>query len=228
MSDEIEDDGMSHLEPEAKSYIASKVIEVAEDYAASVKRSRGENKKRAKGRETIDKLGVRTDAFQHGLRLVKDLTINEQKQYLRDLKMVISVVGRRQMELFPEDALRAKKREDALRAKEADAKAKAGVDADTSPRSDPKSGGAGGVKGRRKARDKSGDGAVKEAIAKGTAKGAGSEPGKMKSPDDGKIENPPPVDASGPNIAEKVPVDQLEQEEGEAALRALAPNALVG
>lgn len=183
---EDRDDSLDHLPQEARTSIQSTVIEVAEQYADSIKRSRTENKKRAKGRAKIDELGVRTDAFQHGLRLVKDLTISEQKQYLRDLKMVISVVGQRQMELFPEDALRNKKREEDRMAKEAEARTKAGVDSDTNPRSDPKRGGAGKGKSQASKAAPKGPAATKaaalvKAAASKTATGPGSEPGKMMS-----------------------------------------------
>lgn len=124
--------------------IEQRVFKEGEAYAASHKRSRAENKERSASRERIKEMGLRTDAYQVGVRIVKDLTALERKAFLQDLELVVRVLGSRQKDLFPEEAMRAEKREQ--RRKEAEAEAKKGSagapDPDKNPRSDPNKGGA--------------------------------------------------------------------------------------
>jgi hypothetical protein len=122
--------------------IEQRVFKEGEAYAASHKRSRAENKDRSASRERIKEMGLRTDAYQVGVRIVKDLTALERKAFLQDLELVVRVLGSRQKDLFPEEAMRAEKREQ--RRKEAEAEAKKGSagapDPDKNPRSDPEQG----------------------------------------------------------------------------------------
>ena len=124
--------------------VEQRVFKEGEAYAASHKRSRAENKERSASRERIKEMGLRTDAYQVGVRIVKDLTALERKAFLQDLELVVRILGSRQKDLFPEEAMRAEKREQ--RRKEAEAEAKKGSagapDPDKNPRSDPAKGGA--------------------------------------------------------------------------------------
>jgi hypothetical protein len=124
--------------------IEQRVFKEGEAYAASHKRSRAENKDRSASRERIKEMGLRTDAYQVGVRIVKDLTALERKAFLQDLELVVRILGSRQKDLFPEEAMRAEKREQRRKEAEAEAnKGKAGApDPDKNPRSDPAKGGA--------------------------------------------------------------------------------------
>lgn len=139
--------------------LETKVVQQAEKYQASRLRSQNENKVKADGRKEIDKLGFRTDAYQSALRVARDLTPAEQKQYVRDFRFFLKVFGDKQQELWPEDAAKAAARAKRRAERKAKETAAAGGEtpeqqerrlaADLNPRSDPKRGGAG--KGRKKA-----------------------------------------------------------------------------
>jgi len=132
---------------DADRQVEASLLKAGEAYAASHKRSRAENKERAANRAKIKELGLRTDAYQVGVRIVKDLTETERSDFLRDLTLVVTALGHRQQELFPEEALKAQQRIE--RAKEKAAKEAAKLqgnegapDSDTNPRSNPNAGGA--------------------------------------------------------------------------------------
>lgn len=128
--------------------LEAKVVQQAEKYQGSRLRSQAENKVKAEGRKEIDKLGFRTDAYQSALRVARDLTPAEQKQYVRDFRFFLKAFGDKQQELWPEDAAKAAAR--AKRKAEAKAKAIAAAGgesaesqerrlaADSNPRSKPK------------------------------------------------------------------------------------------
>src|SRR5690606_33267697 len=99
------------------------------------------NKERSEIRNRAKELGLRTDAFQVGVRIVKDLTANERKDFLRDLDLVVKTLGARQAELFPDEALRAAKREE-RKANKGRSKDELDAKTDSDPRSDPSAGGA--------------------------------------------------------------------------------------
>lgn len=153
----MEDDPELINDPERK--LEAKVVQQAEKYQGSRVRSQAENKIKAEGRKEIDKLGFRTDAYQSALRVARDLTPAEQKQYVRDFRFFLKVFGDKQQELWPEDAAKAAARFKRKAERKAEEAAKAGGEtpeqqerrlaADFKRRSDPKSGGAG--KGRKKA-----------------------------------------------------------------------------
>lgn len=121
--------------------IASSIDKIGERYSASHKRSRTENKERSEIRARAKELGIRTDAFQVGVRIVKDLTANERKDFLRDLDLIVKTLGARQAELFPDEALRAAKRE-AAKGNKTRTQAELDAKTDTDPKSDPAAGGA--------------------------------------------------------------------------------------
>lgn len=114
----------------------SRILESGNAYSASHRRSRDENRVRAGNRAKIKDMGMRTDAYQVGVRIVKDLTESERKDFLRDLNLVVKVLGSRQQELFPEEALKAATREAKRKAK---LTGKEGApDPDTNPNSAPR------------------------------------------------------------------------------------------
>jgi hypothetical protein len=113
-----------------------------QDYAARNARSKEENKGRAASRERVKQTGVNTNAYHTAVGLIKKLSARELVEWRRDFDLVLKVLGSRQAELFPEEALKMAKREADRQAKEAEAKTKAGPDADSNPRSDPNAGGA--------------------------------------------------------------------------------------
>ena len=132
-------------------YVESKLLEQTEIYAASRVRSRKENEIKATSRKRVADLGLRTDAYQIGIRLVKDLTEGERADFMRDLGLVLKVLGARQADLFPDEVLKAEKRAQKARDREAKAgRSKAELDAasDSNPKSDPAAGGA-GKRGRK-------------------------------------------------------------------------------
>lgn len=151
----LEDDPDKINDPNRQ--LETKVVAQAEKYQQSRLRSQSENKIKADGRKEIDKLGFRTDAYQSALRVARDLTPAEQKQYVRDFRFFLKVFGDKQQELWPEDAAKAAARAKRKAERAAKDRAAAGGEtqeqqerrlaADTKRRSDPKSGGAG--KGRK-------------------------------------------------------------------------------
>lgn len=130
---------------DAERQIEAKIGQIGEAYAASNKRQKTENKTRAENRAKIKEMGIRTDAYQVGVKLARDLTETERKDFMRDLTLVVKVLGAKQQELFPDEALKAAKREQAKKDKAAKApRSKEELDAasEENPRSDPNSGGA--------------------------------------------------------------------------------------
>lgn len=89
----------------------------AQGYAESRVTSKKLNKARAKSRGNIEEGGIRTDSFQDGIRLSKDLEPADLEQYLEDLQLVLSVLGARQGELFPEEVARRQKRAEQAKTK---------------------------------------------------------------------------------------------------------------
>lgn len=130
---------------DADRQIEARIFKEGESYSASHKRSRTENKTRAESRARIKEIGMRTDAYQVGVRIVKDLSAREREEFLRDLNLVVKVLGNRQQDLFPEEALRAAKREKLRQEEEAKAEAERKKQAESDKpgsRSDPNAGGA--------------------------------------------------------------------------------------
>lgn len=150
----MEDDPELINDPDRQ--LEAKVVKQAEKYQQSRLRSKSENAVKAEGRKEIDKLGFRTDAYQASLRVARDLTPAEQKQYVRDFRFFLKVFADKQLQLWPEDAALAVARAKRKAERKAKAAAAAGgdtaeqqlrrVNADTNPRSDPKRGGAGKAK----------------------------------------------------------------------------------
>ncbi len=127
---------------DAQRYVESVLFKEGQDYAERNKRSKVENKGRAESRKRVKETGVNVNAYHTAVRLIKDLSARELKEWRRDLDITLKVLGSKQTELFPEEALKSAKREADRKAREAEEKTKRGVDADTNPRSDPNRGGA--------------------------------------------------------------------------------------
>ncbi len=145
MAMEMDPEKVNDEQRSADLQIENSILKAGEAYSASHRRSRTENKERASNRARIKDLGMRTDAYQVGVRIVKDLTENERKDFLRDLNLVVKVLGAKQAELFPDEALKAAKREEKQREKKAkEGRSQEELDAATNdnPRSDPAAGGA--------------------------------------------------------------------------------------
>lgn len=150
----MEDDPELINDPDRQ--LEAKVVKQAEKYQQSRLRSKSENSIKAEGRKEIDKLGFRTDAYQASLRVARDLTPAEQKQYVRDFRFFLKVFADKQLQLWPEDAALAVARAKRKAERKAKDAAKAGGEtpeqqvrrlaADSNPRSDPKRGGAGKAK----------------------------------------------------------------------------------
>lgn len=146
---------------EAHRQLKERVIQSGIAYAADNQESKKLNKSRSKRRADIKEMGFRTDSYQQAVYAAKNLTPSEAKDFFRDMKTIYEWLSAKQQDLFPEEQLAAKKREEKKREKarkDAEAKKAAesqkGVDASTNKRSDPKTGGAGGVDGRKPAKDK--------------------------------------------------------------------------
>lgn len=215
---------------DADRQIAQVIYNEGQDYAERNKASKIANKARAESRERIKQIGIRTDAYGLAIKHIKDLSPREQAEWLEHYTLTMKVMGKRQAELFPEEALKIAKREADRKKREEAAKAKAaedatlkGVDPDTNPRSDPAKGGAGKAKAKQpattlKEATAASDAAIKESLAaveaekKPGLRVVGSEPGVMKQPEGVQAESPP----TAPN-----PPD--EQAEGAAALAAGLP-----
>lgn len=129
---------------DADRQIQARLYEQAQSYAETRVQSRKLNKQRAESRAKIMEMGFRSDSYQTGIRIIKDLSARERDDFMRDLNLILKVLGSRQADLFPEEALKAAKREEQRKAEnqpkppaEADAKS------DANPRSNPAKGGAG-------------------------------------------------------------------------------------
>lgn len=207
---------------DADRHVQQVIFNEGQDYAERNKASKIANKARADSRERIKQIGIRTDAYGLAIKHIKDLSPREQAEWLEHYILVMKTMGKRQAELFPEEALKIAKREADRKKREDDAKKKAaeestrrGVDADTNPRSDPKNGGAG--KGKTKAngvpvtKPNPAD-ALEERKKAAGIRVVGTEPGEMKQPEGVQAESPPTA-----------PTPPSEQDEGAAALAAGLP-----
>lgn len=128
---------------DADRYVESKILEAGEAYAESNKRQKVENKKRAENRAKIKDLGVGTYAYQVAVKICKDLTETERGDFLRDLDVLVRVLGPKQKDLFADELIKAEKRAQRQAEKAAKVTGKEGApDPDNNPRSDPNAGGA--------------------------------------------------------------------------------------
>jgi len=145
MANEFVNDDGDRLTDEAGQQIEATIFKQGQEYAARNQRSKIENKGRAESRARIKELGLDSNAYATAVRLIKDKTKGERDAWLRDLQLTLKVLGSKQAELFPEEALKAEAR--AARKAEAAAgkpRSQAELDAktDTDPASDPANGGA--------------------------------------------------------------------------------------
>lgn len=164
---------------DADRQIAARVYNEAEAYADTRRVSRDLNDKRTKSRKKIEEMGFRKDAYQTAIRVIKDLLPREQKDFMRDLSTFLKILGGRQADLFPEEALKAAKREEKRKAAAAENKpktrAQADAKSDKNPKSDPKRGGAGkAVPETFSTSTADGDALIKEVAAKKATEAAGA------------------------------------------------------
>lgn len=148
-----EEDGFDGVNGDGKTQIDETIIRLAEQYAASLRRSSEENDERTNIRANATKLGIPSKAFQQGVSMVKLMDPGERKDHQRGLKRMLSVLGDKAKDLFPEDVERQVQRAERRREAAAKTAKEAGAEtaeeqerriaADTNPRSDPKRGGAG-------------------------------------------------------------------------------------
>lgn len=124
--------------------IDSVILKLAEQYASLERRAKELNEEKKEIRENVDRLGIPSLAWQIGVKTVKLFSKGEREDFNRGLRRVVSVIGERQRELFPDDMERIEKRQAAAKAAKAKLTGKEGApNPDTNPRSNPKSGGAG-------------------------------------------------------------------------------------
>lgn len=130
---------------DADRQLEARIFKTGEEYAASNKRQKAENKARAENRNKIKEMGISTHAYQIAVKVVKDLTPGERADWIRDFQMVVKVLGKRQKELFPEEALKAEQRAKRQAEKAAGkprSQAELDAETDSNPRSNPAAGGA--------------------------------------------------------------------------------------
>ena len=131
---------------DADSQIDSTIIKLADQYASCDRRSAEINDERATIRDNVDKLGINPKAFVHAVAQIKQMDAGERDDYQESVVRVLSVIGDRQGELYPEAVERIKKRQERAAEKSAkEGRTQAELDAETNanPRSDPAAGGAG-------------------------------------------------------------------------------------
>lgn len=143
--DFVNDDQRDGTITEAEAQIEATLFKQGQEYAARNQRSKAENKGRAEGRAKIKELGMNPSAYAQAIKLIKDLTPAELKDWKRDFELTLKVMGSKQRELFPDEQLAAEAR--IQRAKDKAAGKPRGKDeldakTDTDPKSDPAAGGA--------------------------------------------------------------------------------------
>lgn len=141
------DDGVNMPED---MQLDSTILKLAEQRASIDKKRKDLNEDAREINSNVDKLGINPSAFMLAVRLVKGMDKRDRDEFLSSTRRVTRVIGERQFELYPEESERLRKKAEDKKAREAEAKTKAGRDPDH-PRSDPKSGGAGKKKGKKSA-----------------------------------------------------------------------------
>lgn len=127
------------LNEDAELQIDGKIIKLAEEYNALNRRSKDLSDDRKVIRENVEKLGVHALAWQHAVKITKDMTEGERRDYQVSMNRVMKVIGERAGDLFPEAQEAANKRAE----RKAKITGKEGApDPDANPRSDPNAGGA--------------------------------------------------------------------------------------
>lgn len=141
----VNDDERDGTVTDAELQIEATLFKQGEGYAARNARSKEENKGRAESRAAIKSIGMNPNAFAQAIKLIKDLTPSELKEWRRDFDLTLRVMGSRQKDLFPLEQLKAEARIQRAKDKAAKAgrtQAEMDADSDANPRSDPANGGA--------------------------------------------------------------------------------------
>jgi len=128
--------------------VDNKIIKLAEEYNSLNQRSKDLSEDRKTIRENVEKLGIHPLAWQHAVKITKDMTEGDRRDYQVGMNRVLKVIGERAGDLFPEDFERTTKRAERKaekKAKEGRTEAELNAKTDTDPKSDPKKGGAGKV-----------------------------------------------------------------------------------
>lgn len=205
---------MPDIPTEAREQLKTKVNRIADRYAGSLRRSSTENDERGKLRKEIKDMGYSAEAFQPAVSIAKSMNRAEAEHYLTSLQFFVESLLERQMDLFPQEAERIRKKAEAEILAKQQAEREDGTWSSENPRSDPKRGGAGKVTAEK---TKAVDGEVK--------RGRGRPPGSKNKPKGGdnvvRLDDsrPPSMRGSDPVIDESLKgVHEREQAEGAAIL----------
>jgi chromosome segregation ATPase len=125
-----------------EAHVDSKIDRLLTEYAQCDMDSADLTTRRAEIREEAEKLGFASAEFQEAVRKVKKMTKREREHHDANVERIIRLAETRQAELWPEQAKKAREREEARDNAAAEARTAAGVDPDTNPRSNPDAGGA--------------------------------------------------------------------------------------
>ncbi len=168
----------------------STLIKLAEDYASCDRRSHDINEDRKNIRDNVSKLGIDPLAWQHAVKMMKSMSEGERRDYQIGVNRVLKAISNRQNELFPIEAERIRKREEAKKPT-----GKEGApDPDTNPKSDPKRGGAAKAAAAQQAKEQAEGAAVlataptNESLANGDA--PPPAPDSKEWPDDAQTGKP--------------------------------------
>jgi hypothetical protein len=123
---------------DVEGHLDKQLLKLAEQYASCDRRSAEINEERKTIRDNAEKIGVPSKSFVHAVAMTKQMSEGERRDYQVGVNRVLKAISERQNDLFPVEAEKIRKREQAA----ADAQTTPGPDADTNPRSDPNSGGA--------------------------------------------------------------------------------------
>jgi len=133
--------------PDGHNNVDSTILKLAEEYQATVVKSRELNERRAEIRSNVEKIGIDPVAFQAGLRMARDMTTGERSDYTGSLNRVLGVLDGKEADLFGADDIAKRDKRAAKRAerelKKGTAREAQDDKSDANPKSDPKRGGAG-------------------------------------------------------------------------------------
>lgn len=175
--DDDDDMGGGELPPEAKAELGKRVRGLTDRYAGSLKRSGTENKNRSGMRGEIEEMGYSAAAFQAAVSIAKRMTKIEADHYLSSLTYFVGELLGRQLELFPDEAERIRKREEADRLAKEQAERESGEWSSANARSDPNRGGAAAAM-----KEKLAEKAAEAEPAEAPKRGRGRPPGAKNKP----------------------------------------------
>lgn len=127
---------------DVEGHLDKQMLKLAEQYANCDRKSKDLNDERKQIRDNAEKLGIPSKAFQHAVGMVKHMSEGERRDYQVGVNRVLKAISDRQNDLFPAEAEKIRKREEAREEAAAAEQSAKGPDPDTNPRSDPNRGGA--------------------------------------------------------------------------------------